>query len=387
MVNDGRLEGSINTGGPGSNSPGNDRLTNRGTITDHVFLGYGSNTVTNSGTIGSNDYAAAFYVYTSGGGTNTFTNYEIVGGVKISGVVHGFISFAAGVDRFYGGENAEKVFAGRGNDIVNMAGGDDLFLAEETFSGGVSTSNDTVDGGAGNDTYDAFNLPPGLTSNPVTGGAVINIDTVKHTVGSVLFVEPWASITSPANMAKGESIGTDRVFGFENVIATANDDTVFGNPLANVIYGLDGRDILFGYEGDDTIDGGAENDGLVGGRGRDVLVGGPGGDLFLYSAVQDSGVTAATRDFIADFQDGIDFIYLTAIDANTVNGSAVNDDFVFIGNNVAFAANTPGTLRTVWTATGYLIEGNTDNDIAAEFSIEVYDLSHSIVWTGADFYL
>lgn len=387
MTNDGTLAGSIGTAGIGSSSPGNDKLINHGTITGQVYLGYGNNAVTNAGTIGTDDGGLAYYSYTNGAGVDAFTNYQVINGVKVSGTVHGFISLGGGDDRFLGGDNAEKVSDGWGDDEIDLSGGDDVFLADETFGAGASTSHDTIDGGAGVDTYDALNTVPGLSTNAVSGRVVINIDTVKHVVGSGLFSEPWASIRSAANTAKGESVGTDRIFGFENVIGSVYEDVVFGNAAANVIRGNAANDILFGYDGNDTLDGGDDNDCLIGGSGRDTLIGGSGNDLFMLAKPGDSGVTSATRDYIADFQDGIDFIYLTLLDANTANGNTMNETFTFLGTNVAFAPNAPGTLRAVWTATGYIVEGNTDNDIEAEFSIEVYDPTHTIVWGPSDFYL
>ena len=45
-------------------------------------------------------------------------------------------------------------------------------------------------------------------------------------------------------------------------------------------------------------------------------------DFFAFTAVSDSGVTAATRDVIEDFASGKDLIDLRFIDANTRNGPA-----------------------------------------------------------------
>ena len=91
----------------------------------------------------------------------------------------------------------------------------------------------------------------------------------------------------------------------------------------------------------------------------------------------------ASRDVIIDFDPaGGDLITLNAIDANTTNAAGTNDAFTaFIGVNEAFGANAPGTLRAVLTFSGWIIEGNTDNDRAPEFQIGIADATHSIEWS------
>src|SRR5581483_5094429 len=50
------------------------------------------------------------------------------------------------------------------------------------------------------------------------------------------------------------------------------------------------------------------------------------------AAVSDSGLSKATRDVITDFQDGIDKIDLSKIDANTTNGPG-DDAFSYLNGN------------------------------------------------------
>jgi hypothetical protein len=108
-------------------------------------------------------------------------------------------------------------------------------------------------------------------------------------------------------------------------------------------------------------------------------------DTFRLTAVTDSGLTKATRDTIFDFEDGFDKIDLSAIDANTTN--LVDDSFsASIGINVSFGGNS-GELRAVTVASGWIVEGDVNGDKNADFSIEVADADHSIVWSDADFLL
>jgi RTX calcium-binding nonapeptide repeat (4 copies) len=98
---------------------------------------------------------------------------------------------------------------------------------------------------------------------------------------------------------------------------------------------------LFGFGGKDALDGGPGNDDLFGGPGNDQLTGGSGFDTFHYAKLSDSGITAGTRDLIADFEPGIDQIDLQLIDANKTNAAGTNDAFNFIGNNAPFTGGHP----------------------------------------------
>ena len=65
---------------------------------------------------------------------------------------------------------------------------------------------------------------------------------------------------------------------------TSGPDTLFGNPLDNLIQGLSGDDYLSGQDGDDRLDGGAGNDRLVGDAGDDTYIfGREGGQDILVS--------------------------------------------------------------------------------------------------------
>ena len=80
-----------------------------------------------------------------------------------------------------------------------------------------------------------------------------------------------------------------------------------------------------------------------------------------------------------DFEDGVDMIDLTGIEAAT----AVS--LTFIGTNVAFTG-TAGDLRAVWSGSNStVVQGDTNGDKKADFAIEIFDNLHTTVITGADF--
>jgi Ca2+-binding RTX toxin-like protein len=334
-------------------------ITNSGIITPEPGLatildnnGLSNETVRNSGTIHGDIILS--------GGNDTVTNFAIVGDVIKSGTITGGIFLGAGNDTFIGGANAETVPDSDGADTYKFGGGNDTYIATgNTGSDGI----DTVRGGGGKDTYDG---------SAAFGGIFINLDSVAH--GTLLATT--ATGTDVSGAAK------DTIFGFENANGGSANDNIFGSAAGNALSGGDSNDGLTGFGGNDTLDGGVGNDALFGGAGKDKLTGGPGLDVFHYTKLSDSGITAATRDLIADFEQGTDVIGLVFIDANKT--TAGDDAFTFIGTNTLFTG-TPGQLHAFWSAIGQIIEGDVNGDKKADFSIEIADPARAITLSNASF--
>ncbi|MEC4890327.1 MAG: calcium-binding protein [Nitrospira sp.] len=72
-------------------------------------------------------------------------------------------------------------------------------------------------------------------------------------------------------------------------VGTAGADTLFGNPLNNLLQGLGGDDYLSGQGGDDVLDGGEGNDRLYGDAGNDTYLFGRGGGQDILVSVDSSG--------------------------------------------------------------------------------------------------
>jgi Ca2+-binding RTX toxin-like protein len=96
--------------------------------------------------------------------------------------------------------------------------------------------------------------------------------------------------------------------------ATACDDVIHGNNVANIINGVNGNDTVFAYDGDDTLNGNNGNDILNGENGNDTLNGDTGNDVLNGGAGNDM-LNGGTGDD-----------WLTGDDGNDVlNGGRGND--------------------------------------------------------------
>jgi Ca2+-binding RTX toxin-like protein len=337
LTNSGAIVGSVNFG------TGNDDdvLNNSGTITGPISLGAGNDKVTNTG----------------------FTA--------------NFVNLGAGDDLYNGGAVRDRVLDSDGSDEISLSGGDDEYGG--FLQGVAADGSDIIDGGAGNDSY---------LIDPEVGDLRINLDTVAHDV-KVLIVP---SIPVAANTAFIQDAGSDKISNFEHVTSWEGNDVIFGNASINFLNSGDGHDYLFGLGGNDRLGGGGGNDAIVGGIGADVMFGDAGIDSFLWTAINESGNTKSTRDVIKDFEDNVDIINLSLIDAFTPNGSAIDDAFVYINGN---SSTTPsamftkvagqGQLRSYWTTDGHIIEADVNADGKSDFSIAVYDPTHLIQFTQSDF--
>lgn len=179
----------------------------------------------------------------------------------ISGAVRGsqFSTVHLGtsdIDNFLGGDLNDYLNGGLGDDLLQGGLGDDFIIGgagDDVLTGAAGA--DTFIGGAGNDRID--------------GG--VGVDTVT-------FEDSTAGVTVRLNGgATSDGLGgTDTLYGIENAVGTAFNDTMVGNGADNVLNGGGGADYLLGLNGDDV---------LIGGSGSaNTLQGGGGNDRYVVSA-------------------------------------------------------------------------------------------------------
>ena len=265
----------------------------------------------------------------------------------------------------YGGQGADDLTGGGGNDIFFFAGD------------GRLAAGDSLDGGGG---YDALFLRGDYVLDfdaPVWDGAISGLESLT------------LSSSTDTRYASG---GTD--FDYEidwndGFLAAGQTMTVNGGGLATgETMDFDGSTEsngmfrIFAGAGDDVLQGGSGNDVIYGGLGADTMYGHGGNDTFRFDTIAQS--TSVARDGIQDFTSG-DMIDVSKIDANTLLGG--NQAFSFIGS--ATFGNHAGELRYENISAGgpiWMIQGDTDGNGAADFEL-VLVVGDSDPITASDFFL
>ena len=167
-------------------------------------------------------------VLDGGGGTDTVTYVNVNAAVTVDLAAGTTTGSASDTDSLISIENVT------GTQHLDTLTGDGQ---DNVLDGGVS--NDTLIGAGGNDT--------------LIGGAQIDTASYASAAGAVT-----------ANLATGTASdgdgGTDSLTTIENLIGSANADTLTGDSQANVLNGGDGGDTLIGGAGNDSLIGGGDAD-------------------------------------------------------------------------------------------------------------------------------
>lgn len=175
-----------------------------------------------------------------------------------------------GNDLISGGLGADVIFDGAGNDTATGDDGQDYFW----IGTGADDGSDSLDGGAGIDSL--IEDLSGETAGTYT--VTLNLDTGAH------YLDSGAS-------------GVDTIVGMENYLLIGNfDATVIGNSLANILTTDDGDDSISGFSGADSLTSAGGNDTLGGGWGEDTLNGGWGNDFIAGNEDPDYLVGEAGSD-------------------------------------------------------------------------------------------
>jgi Ca2+-binding RTX toxin-like protein len=193
-------------------------------------------------------------------------------------------------------------------------------------------------------------------------------DSVSFALSSGTPTEPTPepAPTDPTPTDPGTTPVEIPTFTGSNFTGTNTADTIIGNEFANKILGGGGNDVIKGGAGSDHIDGGS---------GADQMWGGSDNDAFAFSSVN-----AANGDQIMDFATR-DIIDLSAIDAQS--RTKTNEAFQFIGTDAFSGAGQLHIKQDAASGVTY-IEGNTNNDPAADFVIIVKGLH---AFAASDFHL
>lgn len=382
-------------------TPGDDTVTNTGTVTGSVFLGNGNNVLDSSnghinGTItagaGKDTILAGSENNTisggggadtidGGGGVNTVDYTSNTRGVYIdlgNGIARGGdaagdhlthiqnVTGTAKADTLIGDAGDNVLNGLLGNDFIDGGNGNDKLIM-------LAQGHATLNGGAGNDILEFDNVDPvdfgptftttdkvnggsGFDTLVLSGGASITLgnSTVVAVENIQMLDADYKLTTADATVAAGQTLQVDataltsaHVLNFDGSLET------------------DGKFIIEGGEGDDRLTGGAGADRIEGGAGHDIVDGGGGIDTFVFSELVDSP-TATEHDTIHSFVDGTDKIDLSAIDADA---NIVGDQaFTYIGAG-AFSHHA-AQLQAVQVSTDATkIKVDVNGDANADFQV------------------
>ncbi|MCW5736793.1 MAG: VCBS domain-containing protein [Enhydrobacter sp.] len=185
------------------------------------------------------------------------------------------------------------------------------------------------------------------TGNLDMGGMLVEWD--QSAVGTVLQGNDTASyaastgavtIDLSTGLASGGDAAGDTLISIENLIGSANNDSLTGDGNANSLDGGAGNDNLSGGAGDDVLTGGAGDDKLAGGGGTDTAsyataLGAVTVDLSVTGVAQNTG--GGGNDTLATIENltGSNFNDKLTGDANAnvIDGSGGNDRMIGGGGN------------------------------------------------------
>ena len=320
-----------------------------------------------------------------------------------------------GADGLWGGEDDDTLYGGDGTDVLKGFGGND------ELDGGDEA--DSMWGGTGNDLY---MVHPG---DVVTEYADEGIDTVdawiNYTLGDHvenLVLAGAGGLSGTGNDLDNAIVGNDYDNllngggGVDTLKGLGGADIIDGGTGADTMYGGDGYDIfivddagdvvteaigegfdmvqtgvsyslaagsevevlyadpattaaidLIGNEFDNFLTGNDAVNIIGGGYGKDTLRGNAGGDVFIWSYVDEIGLSNFDPDIVTDYSSAQgDVLHFTNIDADeTVDG---NQDFTFIGT-AAFTA--PGQINWFTNGTDTFIQLNTNADLTVDGTIQL----------------
>ena len=189
-------------------------------------------------------------------------------------------------DGIYGTEASETITGTAAGENIFGLGGNDVLIG----LGGA----DRLDGGNGSDTASYAGSAAAVTANLLLGGAT-----------------------------GGDGQG-DTFVSIENLLGSANNDSLTGNDADNVLDGSGGNDTLIGNGGNDRLVGGAGTDNMSGGQGNDVYIVDAAGDVVTEAA---NAGTDSVETSLAAYQltANVENLTYTGAANFTGNGSAVNN--------------------------------------------------------------
>ncbi|MGB0935526.1 MAG: Ig-like domain-containing protein, partial [Alphaproteobacteria bacterium] len=202
----------------------------------------------------------------------------------------------------------DRLYGGRGNDILNGEGGDDRLYGgsgDDTLNGG--TGDDQLRGDRGNDTLNGGwgeDYLAGGTGDDILNGGGDNDKLYGNSGDDTLNGDEGDDKLVGGSGDDTMSGGDDN----DHLSGNSGDDVMNGDAGNDKIYGGSGDDEIDGGEDDDTISGGSGNDTILGGDGDDVIKGDHGNDTIDAGAGNDKVYAGSGNDTVTyNFEDNDGF--------------------------------------------------------------------------------
>ena len=192
----------------------------------------------------------------------------------IGGAGNDTLTGGAGNDTLTGGDGNDMLIGGSGNDVMNGGAGIDT----ADYSASTAAVRVTILGN--NSSGTPFNVTQSTSANADAAGD--QLSGIENLIGSAFNDTLTADVVGSTVTTTDNRI--DGGAGNDTIGGGAGNDTLIGGLGNDGISGGDGNDMLTGGDGNDTLSGNAGDDVLIGGAGADQLSGGDGIDLVDYSA-------------------------------------------------------------------------------------------------------
>ena len=200
-----------------------------------------------------------------------------------------------------------------GDGALDLSNEQDL-NAKNVINGGLfgGDGNDTLISGVGPDFLDGGSGSDTVSYEDSDGAVTVDLAATRThgtaTGGDASIPEVQLTLIEDPNDDNDYDHLSDAIeilVEIENVIGSAENDSITGDSLSNM---------LNGGGGNDTLEGGAGNDWLDGGAGADLLTGGEDADTFVFG----------DGDTVTDFEDGSDLINIDDFGHITTDNFATN---------------------------------------------------------------
>ncbi|MEM7487779.1 MAG: Hint domain-containing protein [Pseudomonadota bacterium] len=281
------------------------------------------------------------------------------------------IQAGAGDDTVRGGDGNDVIDAGDGDDDVHGDAGDDsvdLGAGRDDYILADGFGNDTVDGG---DDADEDDIEAGALSSAITVVATGDrAGTLTDGIGTVTFtriddINGTGFDDSIDLSASSQGMEIDGEGGHDSIVGTGGDDKIDGGAGDDTIHGGAGRDTVIATAGSDSVDlgTGADEYLLTDGFGNATVDGGNDADEDDLDATGLlSGVTVtATGDRAGTLTNGASTVTFSRID--DIDGSAHADSIDMSAGSQGMEIDAKGGDDTVIGSTGAdSIAGDDGND-------------------------